>query len=56
MSRIADLGEACDEGIKTLKDLMKADQVADFEVQSIRMKAAAEAVHAYFKYATAPGG
>ena len=56
MSRIADLGEACDAGIKTLKKLMEGSPDAEGALkdnaglQSVQLSAASEAIHAYFDY------
>ena len=53
MSRISDLGEACDEGIKTLKKLMETIK-ADARANEVRLGAATAAIHAYFKYSKPP--
>ena len=51
MTRIADLGKACDKAIKTLSKLMDGglnqDQVEEGHLQ---LKAATEAIHTYFDY------
>ena len=49
MTRIADLGEACDKAIKTLSKLMDGEMV-DGGVGQVQMNAAKEAIHAYFQY------
>ena len=53
MSRISDLGEACDQGIKTLKTLMEGDDAMDSTTDRLRLDAAQVAIHAYFGYSGA---
>ena len=49
MTRIADLGEACDKGIKTLSKIMDGDVINSVDAQ-VQLNAAKEAIHAYFQY------
>ena len=53
MSRISDLGEACDKGTETLKNLMETTK-ADARANEVRLGAATAAIHAYFKYSKPP--
>lgn len=52
MSRIADLGEACDKGIETLKDIMDGNSL-DPKLGELRLAAARESIHSYFDYSYA---
>lgn len=54
MSRIADLGEACDEGIKALKKLIAGTDSNDAGLEQVRLNAAQAAIDAYFNWSTAP--
>ena len=53
MSRISDLGEACDEGIKALKEII-AGKSKDRNAGELRLAASTEAIHAYFDYSKPP--
>ncbi len=50
MSRIQDLGEACDDAIKTLRALMEENGTVDTEMAALREKTAIDTVNAYFSY------
>ena len=49
MTRIADLGEACDKAIKTLSKLIEGEMV-DEHVGQVQLNASTIAIHAYFDY------
>lgn len=51
MTRIQDLGEACDDAIRRMREIMKGKNVPDDSRNTeVQMKAAGEVIHAYFDY------
>lgn len=54
MTRIKDLGEACDQAIETLSELMKGEVVGSHQELHVRRQAAIDTLHAYFMYSNQP--